>query len=118
MMNKRKCGSKWEDEAAMFLTECGLKVCDLNFRSRFGEIDIVARDGDYLVFVEVKYRKTASCGKPEEAVDIRKAKIISKVADYYRVVKKIPENTNIRFDVIAIEGDDLRWYKNAFTYMY
>ena len=117
MMNKRGVGTKKEDEAAKFLTRCGLKVTDLNFRSRFGEIDIVARDDDYVVFVEVKYRKTSSAGHPEEAVDVRKAQKISKVADYYRVVRKLPYDTKIRFDVVAIEGSEVRWYKNAFTYM-
>ena len=116
MMNKRTVGTKKEDEAAKFLTGCGLRVTDLNFRSRFGEIDIVARDGDYIVFVEVKYRKTSSAGHPEEAVDIRKARKISKVADYYRVVKKLPPDTGIRFDVVAIESEEIRWYKNAFMY--
>ena len=117
MMNKRQVGSKWEDEAARFLTQCGLVVKDLNFRSRFGEIDIVATDDDYYVFVEVKYRKTASFGNPEEAVTLSKARTISKTADYYRLCKKIPEDTKIRFDVVAIEGENFKWYKNAFYYM-
>ena len=90
---------------------------DMNFRSRFGEIDIVARDGEFVVFVEVKYRKTSLAGHPEEAVDIRKARTISKVADYYRVVRKLPYDTAVRFDVVAIEGDTFRWYKNAFSYI-
>ena len=116
-MNKRSLGTRKEDEAARFLTECGLKVTDLNFRSRFGEIDIVARDGEFVVFVEVKYRRSSLAGHPEEAVDIRKARTISKVADYYRVVRKLPYDTAVRFDVVAIEGDTFRWYKNAFSYM-
>ena len=116
-MNKRKTGSKKEDEVARFLTECGLRVTDMNFRNRFGEIDIIARDGQFTVFVEVKYRKTASAGHPEEAVNISKARTISKVADYYRLCKKMPDDAKIRFDVVAVEGGQLRWYKNAFPYM-
>ena len=116
-MNKRQIGYKKEDEAARFLTGCGLKITDLNFRSRFGEIDIVALDGEYTVFVEVKYRKNASSGHPEEAVNISKARTISKVADYYRVCRKIPPDGKIRFDVVAIEGDRIRWHKNAFEYI-
>lgn len=115
-MNKRKTGSKWEEEAAKFLASCGLRVKECNFRCRFGEIDIVATDGNRFVFVEVKYRKTASFGNPEEAVGYAKAKTISKVADYYRLRHKIPEDAMIRFDVVAIEGDSFRWYKNAFPY--
>ena len=116
MINKRKVGSKKEDEAARFLTQCGLKIVELNFRNRFGEIDLIARDGDYTVFVEVKYRKSASSGHPEEAVSISKARTISKVADYYRVCRRLPPDANIRFDVVAIEGDQVRWYRNAFSY--
>lgn len=116
-MNKRKLGAGKESEVARFLSECGLDVIDRNYRSRFGEIDLIARDGAFVVFIEVKYRKTASAGHPEEAVSLSKAKTISKVADYYRVCKHIPENTPVRFDVVAIEGDAFRWHKNAFPYM-
>lgn len=115
-MNKRDIGSKKEEMAARFLVECGLNIKQFNYRNRFGEIDIVAYDGDVLVFVEVKYRKTASAGHPEEAVNLKKARIISKVSDYYRMVHKISFNTQIRFDVVAIEGDTIRWYQNAFPY--
>ena len=116
-MNKRQTGFTWEDEAARFLTQCGFVVKELNFRCRFGEIDMIGQDDDYLVFVEVKYRKTASCGNPEEAVDHKKARTICKVADYYRLRHKISDDAMIRFDVIAIEGDRFNWYKNAFSYM-
>ena len=116
-MNKRTVGARTEDEAARFLTQCGLKIKEMNFRCRFGEIDIVAADGEYTVFVEVKYRKTARAGHPEEAVGISKAKKISKVSDYYRVRRKLPDDAKLRFDVVAIEGGEFRWYKNAFDYI-
>lgn len=116
-MNKRRLGFAKEDEAARFLTECGLKIQELNYSNRFGEIDIIARDGAFTVFVEVKYRKTASTGHPEEAVSISKARTISKVADYYRVSKKLTDVSPVRFDVVAIEGEDIKWYKNAFSYI-
>ena len=115
-MNKRKLGFAKEDEAAVFLTECGLKILELNYSNRFGEIDIIAKDGDFTVFVEVKYRKTASSGHPEEAVSISKARTISKVADYYRTCKKLTDASPVRFDVVAIEGETIKWYKNAFSY--
>lgn len=115
-MNKREIGFAKEDEAARFLTECGLKILELNYSNRFGEIDIIARDGPFTVFVEVKYRKTASSGHPEEAVSYLKAKTISKVADYYRLCKKLSDADPVRFDVVAIEGGNVKWYKNAFHY--
>ena len=115
-MNKREVGTKKEDLAARYLTGCGLRIIELNFRNRFGEIDIIAKDGQYTVFVEVKYRKTARTGLPEEAVGMSKARTISKVADYYMVCNKMPSDSMIRFDVVAIEGDEIRWHKNAFPY--
>ena len=116
-MNKRAVGSKTEDEAARFLAGCGLTVIEQNFRCRFGEIDLVARDGKFTVFVEVKYRKDSKAGSPEEAVSAAKARKISKVSDYYRVVHKLPEDSPVRYDVVAIDGDTFRWYRNAFSYI-
>ncbi len=116
MMNKRQVGSEKEEIAAKYLEKQGLKVIERNFRNRFGEIDLIARDGRYTVFVEVKYRKTARSGHPEEAVTYSKARTISKVADHYRLYKKLPDDALFRFDVVAIEADEIRWHKNAFSY--
>ncbi len=117
-MNKRETGSFKENEAAVYLEHNGLKIIERNFSCRFGEIDLVAEDGEYTVFTEVKYRKTASSGHPEEAVDHRKARKISKVSDYYRMIRHLRPDAMIRFDVVAIEGSDIKWYKNAFEYIY
>lgn len=116
-MNKRTVGSQKEETAAAFLSGCGLHVTEHSFRDRFGEIDLIARDDDTLVFIEVKYRKTASTGHPEEAVGISKQKTISKVAAHYMLYRKYPPSTPVRFDVVAIEGEDIRWHKNAFPFM-
>lgn len=116
-MNKRLIGEKKEKLAAYYLESHGIKILEMNYRNRIGEIDIIARDKNVLVFVEVKYRKTASAGHPEEAVNKNKIKNICKVADYYRMVHRINDSVPCRFDVIAIEGDDIRWHENAFAYM-
>lgn len=116
-MNKRKIGAQQENMAARFLTERGLTVLEQNYSNRFGEIDIIAKDHNYTVFVEVKYRKSASAGHPEEAVSISKARTISRVADHYRVCKRLTDAEPVRFDVVAIEGKDIKWYKNAFSYI-
>jgi putative endonuclease len=116
-MNKRSVGSKYEDMAVSFLYAQGVKVIERNFRSRYGEIDIVGHDGDYYIFFEVKYRKTGALGDPALAVDQRKQYRISRVADYFRVYRKLKDNDNVRFDVIAILGDEIKWYKNAFEYI-
>ena len=117
-MNKRKVGSAYEERAAEYLKENGLVILEMNYRVRSGEIDIIARDENIIVFVEVKYRKTALRGYPEEAVNIYKIKQICKTADHYRLINQHSPSQTYRFDVVAIEGDNIRWYKNAFEYLY
>ena len=115
-MNKRSLGTAWEERAAEFLKREGCEILERNFRGRRGEIDLIVRDGRYLVFVEVKYRKNADSGFPEEAVDYRKQRIISRVAQEYLLKKRLSETTPCRFDVVAICGERVRHSKNAFEY--
>lgn len=116
-MNKRRVGTRYEDMAVSYLCSHGIKIIARNFRSRSGEIDIVGHDGEYYIFFEVKYRKDDSSGDPIEAVDARKQYRISRVCDYFRVYRKLKDTDNVRFDVIAILGEEIRWYKNAFEYI-
>ena len=81
-----------------------------------GEIDIVAKDGEYLVFVEVKYRASEEAGNPLEAVTKAKQRTISKVAVYYRMTHGYGEFSPCRFDVVAVLGDKIRLVQNAFEY--
>ena len=67
-MNKREVGAAYEEAAAVFLEKNGVRILERNFRCRQGEIDLIGRDGEYLVFFEVKYRKNADAGLPAEAV--------------------------------------------------
>lgn len=115
-MNTRKIGTEKEEMACRFLTQKGVKIRERNFRCRQGEIDIVGDDGEYLVFFEVKYRKSTSKGSASEAVDYRKQQKICKVSDYYRLLHHCPADTPIRYDVIAIDGEQLEWMKDAFAY--
>ena len=98
---KQEFGSKGEDIAADFLAGCGYKIIERNYRFGHGEIDIIARDGDTLVFVEVKTRKDLEFGYPELNVTKGKQKQIRKIAEAYLYDKKISE-TDCRIDVIAI----------------
>lgn len=116
-MNKREVGSRYEDIAVKYLSERGVKIIARNFRSRTGEIDIVGHDGEYYIFFEVKYRKNKEAGNPAEAVNIKKQYRISRVADYFRIYRKLKDSDNVRFDVISILGEDVIWYKNAFPYI-
>ena len=116
-MDKRRAGRIREDAAADYIEQKGAKILCRNFRSRMGEIDIIASDGGTICFIEVKYRWNISSGYTEEAVGIKKMHTICRTADYYRMVRSLPENMSYRFDVISITGDSLTWHKNAFSYI-
>lgn len=117
-VNKRKVGSHYEERAAEFLENQGYEILERNYRNRGGEIDIIARDGDYLAFVEVKYRRDKGRGGALAAVHLPKQQRISKAALLYRMQKKIPEDAPCRFDVVGIEGGKITLVKNAFEFCY
>ena len=117
-MNKRKIGTDKEMQAVQYLQEKGVRIIATNFRIRQGEIDLIGYDEEYLVFFEVKYRTGRQKGLPEEAVGLQKQKAICRVADYYRSTRRISLNTAIRYDVVAIEQEQIRWYRNAFEHIY
>lgn len=112
--NKRSLGSKKEQIAAEYLGMQGYQILETNFRCRQGEIDLIGRDGEYLVFVEVKYRTDGRAGEPEEAVNRAKQRTIMQVAKYYLYRHRLPETIACRFDVVAIKGEEIRLIKNAF----
>jgi putative endonuclease len=95
-------GKLAEDFAVTFLQSRGYKIIDRNFHSRFGEIDVVAEDAGYLVFVEVKARWSQKFGSPEEAVTPSKLRKIRKTAEYYALVNS-KTNQKMRIDVVALE---------------
>lgn len=112
-MNRRHTGAVYEQAAGYYLEQQGFEIVEYNYRCRVGEIDIVARDGEYLVFCEVKYRKSGAGGGALAAVNRKKQQTIYRCAEYYlaeRRLKKIP----CRFDVIGIEEGRILHVKNAF----
>lgn len=112
-MNKRKLGNDYEDKACKYLESIGYKVLERNFRSKKGEIDIIAKDGVTIVFVEVKYRQSNSFGYAVEAVDFRKQMVIYKVAEnYLSYTKRV--DVPCRFDVIGFDNGRINHIKNAF----
>jgi len=113
-MNKRARGSEYEEQAVAYLKKKGYGILERNFRSRQGEIDIIAKDQSTLVFVEVKYRKDNAKGDPAEAVNFHKQQKIIQVARYYCLMYHVPEDTSMRFDVIAILNQKITHYENAF----
>lgn len=116
--NKRTIGADMETRAVEYLVSQGVEVLERNFRCRQGEIDIVCRDGSYLVFVEVKFRASLRKGAPEEAVGLAKQKVICRVADYYRCTRGISQSVAVRYDVVAVLNEEIRWYQNAFMHHY
>lgn len=103
-----------EEAAARYLQAAGLKLVARNYRSRRGEIDLIARDGGTLVFVEVRYRRSSRFGSAGASVDARKQQKLLATAHSYLQQKKL--DCPCRFDVVAIEGDaqNIQWIKNAF----
>lgn len=112
--NKRKTGYEYEAVAAEFLKIKGYRILTQNFYTKFGEIDLIAQDGEYLVFVEVKYRANGESGHPLEAVNTRKQQRIKKAAQFYLIRYGISVDVSCRFDVIGILGEEIIHIENAF----
>ena len=111
--NNREVGQKYEEKAVAYLKSQGYEIVECNFRCRQGEIDIIAKEDGYLVFCEVKYRRTKKAGEPAEAITPAKMRKISQTATYY-LYRHGLQDTPCRFDVLAIEGTRIRLIKNAF----
>ena len=111
-------GQEAEEYACLYLIEQGLLCCAKNYRSKMGEIDLIMRDKDVIVFVEVRYRTYATHGKSVESIVGYKKMRIIKTATLYLIQNKLFNKVPCRFDVIALApGKDkptLEWIKNAF----
>ena len=104
VVNNREQGRIGEDLAVEFLTKKGYHILQRNFRFDRGEIDIVAQHGNELVFIEVKARRTATYGEPEDALTPAKCEQIRRVAEGYLLEHDIHDQSP-RFDVVAIMFD-------------
>lgn len=116
--NTKQEGSQGENKAIEYLINLGYKIIKTNFTfGKVGEIDIIAKDGDTLVFVEVRKRLNNEYGKPEESLTLKKRNKIRKTAEAYLYINKI-ENIECRFDFIGIEKENdeitINHIKNAF----
>lgn len=106
-------GGDAEDGAARFLARHGLQVTGRNYRTRLGEIDLIARDGAVLVFVEVRLRRNARYGGALESITARKRQRIAAAARQYLMrFRRVPE---CRFDVVCLDGEAPRWIRGAFA---
>jgi len=117
---RRGTGIRGEEEAARFLTRSGYAILDKNVRTRAGEIDLVAKEGRTLVFVEVKTRRELEGDPPQAAVQTRKQNRLAKLAHGYLKLKRLRQ-TPCRFDVVAVIVNDeggvkaIRHIPNAFS---
>jgi putative endonuclease len=111
-------GREAEESVCAYLGERGVRVVERNFRARGGEIDIIARDGDVLAFVEVRFREEDGHGLPEESVGpVKRRRIVAAARAYLATIP--PESwREARFDVAAVDGGGaapaIRYYPGAF----
>ncbi len=111
-------GKKGEKVAVKYLKKSGFEIIECGFKAMRGEIDIIARENDTIVFVEVKTRRTDEFGSPFEAVDLKKQAQIKKIASIY-ISKRYQKFIPCRFDVVGIivkkRGDyEISHIRNAF----
>ncbi len=116
-MKRKILGEKGEDIALKRLKSIGYEILEKNYRCPFGELDIIARDDDYIVFIEIKTRKNRSTAYAKEAITPKKKKRLYQCALYYMKNHELMEN-RARFDVVAINMNndkmDFEIIQNAF----
>ncbi len=110
---------RWaEDQASAFLVKQGLTLLDRNFRTPGGEIDLIMRERNCIIFVEVRYRATSHFASALESIDQKKCERIIKTSLGYLQMHREYSKDTCRFDVITVAGDtgnpEIGWIKNAF----
>jgi putative endonuclease len=117
MKNTVKTGERGQNEAEKYLCAKGLILLEKNYRLRGAEIDLIMRDGEYIVFTEVKYRKSLSYGWPAESINNRKQNKIKFAARHYIACKQL-SNQDFRFDAVELletaDGLFIKHTENAF----
>lgn len=112
-LSKSERGKQGESRAARFLRSRGYHIVELNFRCKMGELDMIARDGETLVFVEVRTRSSARYGRASESVTATKRRRIARLAQFYLMTRK-PAFDTCRFDVVDITAGDVVLIRDAF----
>ena len=117
MENKKSLGKSGEEFAARIITEAGLSIIAMNYCCPKGEMDIIARDGDALVFIEVRTRRSSYRGWGEESITHQKAQRLKAIASFYILQQGYKNWPSLRFDVVAIRwigiNPEIRWIKAA-----
>ena len=108
-----KPGAQAEQVAAQFLQKNGLRLLQRNFRCRFGEIDLILRDGETLIFAEVRQRSRGDFGGAAASIDAHKQRRLILTAQHY--LASLPRIPPCRFDAVLLDAaDNVEWVKNAF----
>ena len=113
-MNTRKHGIDGENIAVEYLKKQGYLILERNYSTKVGEIDIIAKDKDTIVFIEVKARENTKFGQPIESITPQKVRHIIRAAQWYLSSKR-RYNSLCRFDVIEVLRGEVTHTKNAFT---
>ena len=111
-MNKRSLGKQKENEVCDLIIKNGYKVIEQNYRNRYGEIDIIAENNDYIIFIEVKYRRNDKFGTGEESIDIKKCRKILMGSQQYITDKNITKG--VRYDAAVLSTNEIRYIENYF----
>ena len=115
--NKRELGVNGEKATVDFLIEKGYKILERNYRTNFGEVDIIAKDKGYYCFIEVKTRQSINYGAGSEAVVKNKQRTIARVAEHFLAANHL-EDVDVRFDVVSVfiedDNTDIEIIENAF----
>ena len=112
-MNTRSVGNKGEDIAAAYLKKHGYTIVERNYNCRFGEIDIIAKQNSYIVFVEVKARSSTAFGMPREAVDWRKQQTIVQCSKLWLTQNKL-FGSAVSYDVVEVLNGEVTIIADAF----
>lgn len=111
---KKLLGGKGELTVETYLKKKGYKILEKNYRTNFGEADLIASFGELLVFVEVKTRSSYKYGSPAEAVGFYKQNRYIKLAEYYVLKNPKYRDKCVRFDVAEVFGGEINYIENAF----
>lgn len=116
-MNSRNIGAYYETLARRYLERAGLTFIDANVILQHGELDLIMRERDILVFVEVRYRQNANFGDALTSITISKRQKLLRTAALWLLKRgQSLDSINCRFDIVAITGCQLQWLPNAFSH--
>ena len=113
--NTQRIGNIAEDQACAYLEKQGMICLDRNYYCDFGEIDLIMKEGEYIVFAEVRCRNNQDYASALESVTLAKQHKLIKTATFYLLENKLLNKVDCRFDVLAVAYTQVDWIKNAFS---